>query len=219
MAETIAKVLYPEDNHLEGKSLRLKQQYFFVSATVQSIAGQAPGHLRHAEELPREERHPDQRHPSRPGDPGADAHLHRRRRHGLGRGLVHHHPVGGLHQPHGAGGGAGALAPEPVAALPAPDLADHPGDFRPLAEEGGGLYHDPQKTQKMAIIWGGEVRMANLCIAGGMAVKGVSALHSEILRKDVFKDALPWSPGSSRTSPTASTTAAGSGRSTPAWTA
>ena len=38
MAETIAKVLYPEDNHLEGKSLRLKQQYFFVSATIQSIA-------------------------------------------------------------------------------------------------------------------------------------------------------------------------------------
>ena len=38
MAETIAKILYPEDNHYEGKSLRLKQQYFFVSATVQSIA-------------------------------------------------------------------------------------------------------------------------------------------------------------------------------------
>ena len=35
MAETIAKILYPEDNHYEGKSLRLKQQYFFVSATVQ----------------------------------------------------------------------------------------------------------------------------------------------------------------------------------------
>ena len=37
MAEVIAKVLYPEDNHYEGKSLRLRQQYFFVSATVQSI--------------------------------------------------------------------------------------------------------------------------------------------------------------------------------------
>ena len=37
MADVISKVLYPEDNHYEGKSLRLKQQYFFVSATVQSI--------------------------------------------------------------------------------------------------------------------------------------------------------------------------------------
>ncbi len=37
MAEAIAKVLYPEDNHYEGKSLRLRQQYFFVSATIQSI--------------------------------------------------------------------------------------------------------------------------------------------------------------------------------------
>ena len=57
------------------------------------------------------------------------------------------------------------------------------------------FYHDEGKTQKMAIIWGGEVRMANLCIAGGMAVNGVSALHSDILKKDVFKDAYgmePW---------------------------
>ena len=46
----------------------------------------------------------------------------------------------------------------------------------------------------MAVIWDGEVRMANLCIAGGMAVNGVSALHSDILRNDVFKDACRMEP-------------------------
>lgn len=33
----ISKILYPEDKHPEGKSLRIKQQYFFVSASIQSI--------------------------------------------------------------------------------------------------------------------------------------------------------------------------------------
>lgn len=37
MAESISKVLYPADDHIEGKALRLKQQYFFVSASMQSI--------------------------------------------------------------------------------------------------------------------------------------------------------------------------------------
>lgn len=37
MAEAITKILYPDDNHAEGKSLRLSQQYFLVSATIQDI--------------------------------------------------------------------------------------------------------------------------------------------------------------------------------------
>ena len=37
MAEVISKVLYPADNHIEGKRLRLKQQYLLVSASLQSI--------------------------------------------------------------------------------------------------------------------------------------------------------------------------------------
>ena len=37
MAEVITKVLYPADDHIEGKTLRLKQQYFFVSATAQDV--------------------------------------------------------------------------------------------------------------------------------------------------------------------------------------
>lgn len=46
----------------------------------------------------------------------------------------------------------------------------------------------------MAVIWDGVVRMANLCIAGGMAINGVSALHSDILRHDVFRDACRMEP-------------------------
>ena len=55
-------------------------------------------------------------------------------------------------------------------------------------------FHDPAKTAKLAIIWDGHVRMANLCLAGTMAVNGVSALHSEILRKDVFQEACQMMP-------------------------
>ena len=59
-------------------------------------------------------------------------------------------------------------------------------------------FHDPAKTEKLAIVWDGGVRMANLCIAGGMSVNGVSALHSEILRRDVFRDAYEMCPGQFR---------------------
>lgn len=44
MSEAISKILYPEDNHIEGKSLRLRQQYFLVSASIQDILHR---HLRH----------------------------------------------------------------------------------------------------------------------------------------------------------------------------
>ena len=56
------------------------------------------------------------------------------------------------------------------------------------------FFHDPSVTEKMAIVWGGEVRMANLCVAGGLSVNGVSGLHSEILKKDVFKNSYAMEP-------------------------
>ena len=53
---------------------------------------------------------------------------------------------------------------------------------------------DQEKVSKMAIIWGGEVRMANLCVCACYAVNGVSALHSDILKQDVFHDAYTMRP-------------------------
>ena len=122
--------------------------------------------------------------------------LHRRCRHGLGRGLAHHHP---LPWPTPTT----PCWPRPWSVWPAaavrdaaaPRVADIAGDLPPLAAAGGGTSITTRsRPPSMAIIWDGGVRMANLCIAGSMAVNGVSALHSEILRKDLFKDACQMMP-------------------------
>ena len=194
MAETIAKVLYPEDNHLEGKSLRLKQQYFFVSATVQSIAAkhlEVYGTLKNFHEknvIQINDTHPALVIPELMrifiDDAGMDW-----------------DEAWSITTQSMAYTNHTVLA-EALERWPQ-QLFEH---FLPriwqITQEISArwqkkvedFYHDPQKTEKMAIIWGGEVRMANLCVAGGMAVNGVSALHSDILRKDVFKNACTMEP-------------------------
>ena len=72
MAEAISKVLYPADNHINGKRLRLRQQYLLVSSSLQSILN-APEELSHARQPFRQGRRPHQRHPSGPVRAGADA--------------------------------------------------------------------------------------------------------------------------------------------------
>ena len=109
---------------------------------------QAHRGVRHPEELPREERHPDQRHPPHAGDPGADAYSHRRRGPWLGRGVGYHHPLRGLHQPYGAGRGAGGMAAAAVRDAAAPCLADPAGDRPPLAEAGGGILPRPRQDRQ-----------------------------------------------------------------------
>ena len=195
MAETIAKILYPEDNHYEGKSLRLKQQYFFVSATVQSIVRkhlETYGTLRNFHEknvIQINDTHPALVIPE------------------LMRIFIDEAGMGWDE--------AWTITTQSVAYTNHTVLAEAlerwpqtlvqqllPRIWQILIEISArwqrkveDFYHDNNKTQKMAIIWGGEVRMANLCIAGGMAVNGVSGLHSDILKKDVFRDACgmePW---------------------------
>ena len=194
MAETIAKVLYPEDNHLEGKSLRLKQQYFFVSATVQSIAAkhlEVYGTLKNFHEknvIQINDTHPALVIPELMRIFIDDAGMDWDEAWNITTQSV-------AYTNH-------TVLAEALERWPQ-NLFEH---FLPriwqITQEIAArwqkkvedFFHDPQKTEKMAIIWGGEVRMANLCVAGGMAVNGVSALHSEILRKDVFKNACTMEP-------------------------
>lgn len=194
MAEVIAKVLYPDDNHIEGKSLRLKQQYFFVSATVQSIAEK---HLAEFGTLTDfHEKNVLQINDTHPA-------------------LVIPELMRILIDEAGMGWDqAWEITTHSVAytnhTVLAEALEKWPQDlFQRILpriwqitveiahrwqKKCENFFHDPEKVRDTAVIWDGVIRMANLCIAGGMRVNGVSGLHSEILKKDVFKNACAMEP-------------------------
>ena len=195
MAETIAKVLYPEDNHYEGKSLRLKQQYFFVSATVQSIARkhlETYGTLKNFHEknvIQINDTHPALVVPELMRIFIDEAGMNWDEAWEITTRSV-------AYTNHTVLAEALERWPQNLVESLLPRIWQIIVEIsRRWQEKVENFYHDPGKTRAMAIVWSGEVRMANLCIAGGMAVNGVSGLHSDILKKDVFRDACgmePW---------------------------
>ena len=194
MADAISQVLYPEDNHYEGKSLRLKQQYFFVSATMQSITRkhiENYGTLKNFHEknvIQINDTHPALVIPELMRILVDDA--------GLDWDEAWHivtHCV--AYTNHTVMAEALEVWPQQLFETLLPRVWQILQEIaRRWQQQVEDFYHDPAKTAKLAIIWDGGVRMANLCIAGSMAVNGVSALHSEILRKDLFKDACQMQP-------------------------
>ncbi|MCI2057434.1 MAG: glycogen/starch/alpha-glucan phosphorylase [Oscillibacter sp.] len=194
MAEVIAKVLYPEDNHIEGKSLRLKQQYFFVSATVQSICKQhleTYGTLLNFHEknvIQVNDTHPSLVIPELMRIFMDEAGMDWDTAWNITSKSV-------AYTNHTVLAEALERWPQTLMQQLLPRiwqiLTEIAGRWQKKCED---FYHDEAKVRDMAVIWDGEVRMANLCIAGGMAVNGVSGLHSEILKKDVFKNACGMEP-------------------------
>ena len=194
MADAISQVLYPEDNHYEGKSLRLKQQYFFVSATIQSITRkhiQQYGTLKNFHEknvIQINDTHPTLVIPELMRILVDDAGMDWDEAWNITTHCV-------AYTNHTVLSEALEVWPQQLFETLLPRvwqiLQEIARRWQARVEE---YYHDPAKTAKLAIIWDGSVRMANLCIAGSMAVNGVSALHSEILRKDLFKDACQMQP-------------------------
>ena len=194
MADAISQVLYPEDNHYEGKSLRLKQQYFFVSATMQSIVRkhiQQYGTVKNFHEknvIQINDTHPTLVIPELMRILVDDA--------GMDWDEAWHivtHCV--AYTNHTVMAEALEVWPQQLFETLLPRVWQILQEIaRRWQQQVEDFYHDPAKTARLAIIWDGGVRMANLCIAGSMAVNGVSALHSEILRKDLFKDACQMQP-------------------------
>ena len=195
MADVISKVLYPEDNHYEGKSLRLKQQYFFVSATVQSITRrhiQVYGTLKNFHEknvIQINDTHPALVVPELMRILIDDA--------GLNWEEAWHITTNSVaYTNHTVLAEALECWPQQLMEDLLPRVWQILTEIARRYQERIEEYYDNDlaKIAKMAVIWDGGVHMANLCIAGGMAVNGVSALHSDILRNDVFRNQCAMEP-------------------------
>jgi starch phosphorylase len=194
MAENISKILYPADNHIEGKSLRLRQQYFLVCASVQDILRR---HLRQygtLDNLPEKVAiHINDTHPTL-----AIPELMRHLLDDCGynwddawkivKGTV-------AYTNH-------TIMPEALECWPESLIKERiPRIYmiikeidRRYREEVTALTGDLALVEKTAVISNGIVRMANLCVATCHAVNGVSKLHSEIIVDELFNDYAKMTP-------------------------
>ncbi|NLL63717.1 MAG: glycogen/starch/alpha-glucan phosphorylase [Ruminococcaceae bacterium] len=188
MAETICKVLYPADNHPEGKSLRLRQQYFLVSATMKDIVRR---HLRLFGDLTtipeKMAIHINDTHPTL-----AIPELMRILLDDCGYKWDTAWKIVQktfAYTNHTVMREALECWPEDILVTLLPriyliikEIDDRCRSF--VWEK----THNAKKVEEMAIISNGIVRMANLCVIACHTINGVSALHSEILKEIVFQD-------------------------------
>ena len=189
LAKTIVEVLYPNDNHYAGKELRLKQQYFFISASLQELIAKykrTNSDVRKLYEkvvIQMNDTHPTVAVPE----------------------LMHllidqegltweeawdvttktcaytNHTIM-----------AEALEKWPIdlfsKLLPRIYQIVQEIDRRFVNEVRAKYPGNEEKVRKMAILWEGQVRMANMAIIAGFSVNGVAKLHTEILKNEQLKD-------------------------------
>jgi starch phosphorylase len=187
-------VLYPADNHPEGKSLRLRQQYFLVSAAVQDIVRRQLNGTCRVENLPSEIGiHINDTHPTM-----AIPEFMRILLDECGYGWdAAWDIVQGIfaYTNHTVLGEALEVWPEDLVKRLLPRIyqiiKEIDNRYRSAVWE---ATHDAQRVERMAVIANGAVRMANLCVASCHSVNGVSALHSDIIKKECFQRLLHTAP-------------------------
>ncbi len=190
LAKNIVEVLYPNDNHYAGKELRLKQQYFFVSASVQRAVDRYKS-MNNGDVKNLYKKVTFQLNDTHPTVAVAE----------LMRILMDEN---GLEWDE-----AWDVTTKTVAytnhTIMAEALEKWPIELfsrllpriyqiveeinRRFVEEIKAKYPgDQEKVRKMAIIYDGQVKMANLAIVAGYSVNGVAKLHTEILKKQELRD-------------------------------
>ena len=192
LAENLTKVLYPNDNTMAGKELRLKQQYFFVACSVRDILRRFRLRNDSWDMLPQKvfihlnETHPALVIPE------------------LMRILVDEEGLDWNHAWEITRNSTGytnhTILPEALEKWPVPMMESllprhlqiiYEINSRFLKDIASKIMSDPDRIARMSLIdEHGEryVRMANMCIIGSTTTNGVAKLHSEILKDSLFKD-------------------------------
>ena len=189
LAKMIVEVLYPNDNHYAGKELRLKQQYFFVSASLQALI--AKYKKKHSDIRKLYEKVTIQMNDTHPTVAVAE----------LMRLLIDQEGLGWDE--------AWEVTTKTVAytnhTIMSEALEKWPIDLfsrllprvyqivqeidRRFVEQVRRMYPgNEEKVRKMAILMDGQVRMAHMAIIAGYSVNGVARLHTEILKHQELKD-------------------------------
>ena len=190
LAEVISKVLYPEDNHAAGKELRLKQQYFFSSASVQyavkdfiKVHGREWDLFSDKVAIHINDTHPGMAIPE------------------LMRILIDEHGLDWdraeeitrktcAYTNHTVLQEALERWPEEMVERLLPRIHMILKELNErLCKKLWGVYTGQwERIGRMAIIGYGQVHMANLCVAMSHSVNGVSQIHADILRRQTFHD-------------------------------
>lgn len=189
LAKTIVEVLYPNDNHYAGKELRLKQQYFFISASVQRAVKK---YMENHDDIHKfYEKNVFQLNDTHPTVAVPE----------LMRILLDDYGLSWdeaweittrtcAYTNHTIMSEALEKWPIELFSRLLPRIYQIVEEInRRFQQKISQMYPGNQdKVRKMAIVYDGQVRMANLAIVGGFSVNGVARLHTEILKNQELKD-------------------------------
>ena len=189
MSQAITKVLYPNDNHAEGKSLRLRQQYFLCAASIADIVSQHMGVYGTLDNLHEKVAiHINDTHPTL-----AIPELMRILLDDCGYSwekswdivtrtfaYTNHTVMAEALEKWDVN-----LVKSVIPRIFSLIVEINNRYCQSLMERNGG---DSAKTTRMSIIKDNQIHMATLCVAASHSVNGVSKLHSEIIKQSVFHD-------------------------------